>query len=234
MKFASEKSTGSKHSSHKMGGLKNTFFSGILAACLLSGSLALPVQTARAADAVMKIGVLDEVKLGEGYTKYRSEVEDMDRRRILIRSQVNARRFFTVAEGARFDELIRKGTARAAQENTDLDALTKVGNDRESNYVSLSGKAALTADEKTALKDMQDYQTANAKASADLENTAGQAWLTTMDATDNKYIDNANAMVQKIAVEQKLTVLLRKDAIVWSTPTVDITDDVLKRLNGQQ
>ena len=228
------KLTITKFAGHKRTSFKNTFFSGILAACLLSGALIVPVQTARAADAVMKIGVLDEVKLGEGYTKYKNEVEDLDRRRILIRSQVNARRFFNPAEGTRFDELIKKGTARTPQENTEMDALTKTGNDRESEYVSLSGKASPSDAEKTTLKNMQEYQTANVKASGDLENTAGQAWLTMMDATDKKYIDNANAMVQKVAVEQKLTVLLRKDAIVWSTPTVDITDDVLKRLNGQQ
>nr|AUN36515.1 hypothetical protein [uncultured bacterium] len=80
---------------------------------------------------------------------------------------------------------------------------------------------------------MQDYQKNNAKVADSLEDTAFQALRVQQEATDKKYIENANAMVQKVAVDQKLTVLLRKDAIVWSTPTVDITDEVLKRLNAQ-
>jgi len=215
-----------KHSS-----LKNKFLGGVLVACLLAGGLAANVPAARAADPVMKIGVLDEVKLGEGYTKYRSEMEDLDRSAKVVQTHVGARRFLNAAEGTRFDILSKK--IRSAPEETDFLALIKTGNDRIADYNAWSGQATLSEEQKKSFKEMQDYQKANAKIADDMEDTAFRVLRTQQETTDKKYIDNANAMVQKVAVDQKLTVLLRKDAIVWSTPTVDITDEVLKRLNSQ-
>lgn len=214
------------------GSVRNRIHGGVLAACLLAGGLAANAPTVRAADPVVKIGVLDEAKLGEGYTKYRSEMEDLDRRAKLVQLQVGARRFLAPAEGARLDELAKK-TTRTPVEETDYQALVKLGSERITRYNVLSGQATLSEDEKKSFKDMQDYQKANLKIANDLEDSAFQVLRVQQEATDKKYIDNANAMVQKVAVDQKLTVLLRKDAIIWSTPTVDITDEVLKRLNLQ-
>ena len=211
--------------------MRNKFRGGVLAA-LLACVLSANIGTARAADPAIKIGVLDEVKLGEGYTKYRSEMDDLDRRAKAVQTQVVARRFLNPAEGTRFDDLAKKPTRTPAEE-TEFQAVVKTGNDRISSYTTLSGQATLSEAEKASLKDMQDYQKNNAKVADNLEDTAFQALRVQQEATDKKYIENANAMVQKVAVDQKLTVLLRKDAIVWSTPTVDITDEVLKRLNTQ-
>ena len=210
---------------------KSKFVGGVLVAAMLAGGLAADVAPVRAADPVMKIGVLDEVKLGEGYTKYRNEMEELDRTAKAVQNQVGARRFLNAAEGTRFDILSKK--VRSAPEETDFVALIKTGNDRILNYNTWSGQATLTEEQKKGFKEMQDFQKANAKIADDMEDTAFRALRTQQEATDKKYIDNANAMVQKVASDQKLTVLLRKDAIVWSTPTVDITDEVLKRLNLQ-
>jgi len=211
---------------------KHKFQAGVLAAALLVGSFSANVPTVYAADAVVKIGVLDEVKLGEGYTKYRSEMDDLDRRAKVVQAQVSARRFLSATEGTRFDALNKP--ARTPAEETEFGALIKTGNERITSYGTLSGQATLSDAEKTSFKNMQDYQKANVKIADDLEDVAFRELRTIQDSTDKKYIDNANAMVQKVAADQKLTVLLRKDAIVWSTPTVDITDEVLKRLNLQQ
>nr|AUN36516.1 hypothetical protein [uncultured bacterium] len=95
------------------------FRGGVLTA-LLACVFAANIGTARAADPAIKIGVLDEVKLGEGYTKYRSEMEDLDRRAKAVQTQVVSRRFLNPAEGTRFDELAKKHACRLKIQNLQL------------------------------------------------------------------------------------------------------------------
>ena len=51
------------------------------------------------------------------------------------------------------------------------------------------------------------------------------------DDVDKSYTDKANSVVQQVATEKKLYAVLRKKALVWSADSIDITNDVLKRLN---
>ena len=44
---------------------------------------------------------------------------------------------------------------------------------------------------------------------------------------------NAEDQDRAVAADKKLLVVLRKDAVAWVSPSVDITEEVLKRLNRQ-
>jgi Skp family chaperone for outer membrane proteins len=201
-----------------------------LGLCLLAGAWAGSGATpARAADAVT-IGVLDEAKLGKGYVKYSAELDTLNKRAATFDAQLDAREVLDEAQGKRFDELIAKPTRTPAEE-TEFQNLIAVGASRRKDRDALIGKAERTAEEEARLKGTQDNMKANANAVRRLEDDLFQDLKSSENATNQKYIDMANEMVKKLAVEKKLTLVLRKDAVVWAVPSVDITDEVLSRLN---
>ena len=213
-------------------GTKKTKFGGLLVACLMAAGMITGAPVARAADAI-NIGVLDETRLGEGYTKYRTAMDDLTRRAEASDIQIIARRFLDAAQGKRFDELAQT-KARTEKEESEFQAIVKSGGERAKQYSELMGTPTKTPQQTADFTKWQEYQKDNALAAEKMDIEAFQYLKTQQQSTDKLYIENANAMVQKVAVDKKLTVLLRKDAIIWSTPTVDITDEVLRRLNDQK
>lgn len=209
---------------------KALYIKAILSLCAIIGAFT-STTVARAADAVV-VGVLDESKLGKDFVKYRSELDDLSKRAVVYDAQLDAREVLSDAEGKRFDELIAKKTRTPAEE-TEFQALIKTGADRRKDMSGLIGKAQRTPDEETRLKTVQSSMLTNKAAVRRLEDDLFQDLKNIEDATNKKYIDMANEMVRKVAVEKKLTVVFRKDAIVWFAPAVDITEEVLTRLNRQ-
>jgi Skp family chaperone for outer membrane proteins len=193
----------------------------------LSGSVATP---ARAADAVT-IGVLDEAKLGENYTKYQSELKDILNQGGVYQTQLDARPALNEAEGKRYDELVKK--TRNPAEETEFQGLVKTGSDRLKDANDLAGKAQRTPDEENRLKSVQSNMKANDNIKLGLEDYFVDLLGKQRDAVSKKYLDLADDAVRKIAVDKKLTIVLRKDAVVWNAPVLDITDEVLSRLNKQ-
>ncbi len=206
--------------------IKTAFF-----ACAMAFGLALTTPTAHAADPIT-VGVLDEIKLGEGYTKYRTAVEDLNQRAKKLEEQLRAREVLDATEGAKFDEYIGKATL-TPEETTAFEEVIKTGLDRRKRYVDLSGKAERTEEESALLKAVEANRKANEVALNKLEDGMFKDLQSRERTTDQEYIEKANLEVQKVAVDKKLLVVLRKDAVAWFSPSVDITEEVLKRLNRQ-
>lgn len=215
-----------------MQGRKNGKMKQLLAAfgaCTMALGLAFSAPSAHAADPIT-VGVLDEIKLGDGYTKYRNAVDELNQRAKKLEEQLRAREALNETEGKRFDELIGKPTL-SAEETTEFDTLIKTGLERNKTYIDLAGKATRTADEEKVIKDVEAYKKANEVVLNRLEDGMFRDLQTRERATDKEYIEKANLEVQKVAADKKLLVVLRKDAVAWFSPSVDITDEVLKRLN---
>src|SRR5689334_4057634 len=68
------------------------------------------------------VGVVDEDKLADGYTKYKNAVDAIDKRAQSLDAQIPAREFMADEEGKTFDDLVVKPT-RTAAEDTKLDTL---------------------------------------------------------------------------------------------------------------
>jgi Skp family chaperone for outer membrane proteins len=202
-----------------------------LGACALALGLAAGAPQARAADAP-NIGILDEVKLGDNYTKYRTAVDELNQRAKKLEEQLRARAVLNETEGKRFDELFSKPEP-TEKETAELDTLIKTGVERGRTYLDLTGKAERTPDEDKLIKDVEANKKANALTLAKLEDSMFQELQTRERATDKQYIELANIEVQKVAADKKLVAVLRKDAVAWFSPSVDITDEVLKRLNNK-
>lgn len=204
-----------------------------LALCVAAGALSIGgASPAQAADKDVAVGVLDEAKLGKDYAKFRDALAALNERAVAYDKQLDAREVLDETQSKRFDELIAKKNRTPAEE-TEFNNLVKVGTDRRTDLNGLAGKAARTPDEETRLKLFQGYMKTNTVVVRRLEDDLFQELKTTEEATNKTYIDLANAMVQKVAGEKKLTLVFRKDAVVWFAPAVDITDEVLTRLNRQ-
>lgn len=188
------------------------------------------VQSARAADDSVKIGVLDETKLSENYTKYQDAMKVIDKKAQDLDEQLKARDLLNADEGTKFDTLITKKD-RTADEQTQLDALIKSGQDRRAELLALSGKATRTDDETKRITELQTSLKSNSDAVQKLQDALLKSLLDEKHSTETEYTDLANKTVVDVAKDKKLSIVLSKNAAVWSAPNVDITDDVIKKLN---
>jgi len=188
------------------------------------------VKSAKAADDSIKIGVLDESKLSDSYTKYQDAMKVIDQKAQSLDEQLKARDLLNADEGAKFDTLIQKST-RTADEQAQLDALLKSGNDRRAEILALSGKATRTDAETKRITELQTTLKSNSDAVQKLQDALLKLLLDEKHTTEKTYTDLANKTVIDVAKDKKLTIVLSKSAAVWNMPNVDITDDVIKQLN---
>lgn len=197
---------------------------------VLGTVLALMAASSTARAQTITMGVVDEDKLAEGYTKYKTAVDGLDKRAKDLDQQLAARELLNETEGKRFDELISKDT-RSDAENTELTNIVKAGNDRRANYIELVGKATRTDAEVAQVKSMQEDAQRNA---AGLQRVSDQLYNKVkqdQEAIDKQFTDQANTVIQQVAQDKKLTLVVRKRAVIWNAPSIDITDEVLTRLN---
>ena len=97
--------------------------------------------------------------------------------------------------------------------------------------MGLIGKSNRTAADNARLKELQDIATRNSPDLQRLSQNLLEAIRKQQDDVDKKYTDKANSVVIQIAGEKKLVAVMRKKALVWSADNIDITEEVLKRLN---
>jgi Skp family chaperone for outer membrane proteins len=205
-----------------------------LSLLLLMSLLALNCWNTKSANAADKdavtIGVLDESKLSNGYLKYQDAMKVLDQKAQNLDEQLKSRDLLTADEGTKFDTLIVKKD-RTTDEQTQLDALIKSGNDRLAELLALSGKATRTDAENARIKELQATLKSNSAPKQNLQNTLLKSLLDEKHATEKMYTDLANKTVIDVANDKHITIVLSKDAVVWNAPNIDITEDVLKQLN---
>lgn len=176
------------------------------------------------------VGVVDGVKINEGYSKLKSALDGIDKRKQELRAQLDSRAFLGEADAKRFDELIVKDK-RSDAENADLTKFVAAGTNRQNEYKNLIGKANKTEPEKARIKQIED--------DAEKTKAAFQEVIAKVDAAISKqevdneelYRNNIIKVIEQVANEKKLVVVVGKQAIAWSSATIEITDEVLSRLN---
>jgi Skp family chaperone for outer membrane proteins len=200
----------------------------VLMLCLASAGTVVspPVVQAQA----ISIGVVDEDKLGDGYTKYKDAITKMQARVRDLEDQLESRKLLNDTEGAQFETLIVKENRSKAEEDT-FQALVKSGLERQSEFGRLSGKAGRTDADNTRLKELQTQGAANIPKFQTLSDTLFTTLKKQQDETDKQFTEQARKIIGEVAAEKKLSLVVRSVAIIWSAPTIDITQDVLTRLN---
>ena len=205
------------------------------AKAMVMGALALVcvsglVQSARA-QAAVTIGVVDEEKLGQSYKKYRDAVSEIEKRAQALDEQLASRLWLTAEEGKKFDELINKSN-RSGAEEADLKNLVTSGKNRQDLYNGLVGKVNKNDEDKTQMKTIETQAETNKAGLQTLQDSLYAKMKKEQEDTDKSYTDNANKVIQQVAEKKNLSLVVRKVAVVWSAASIDITDDVLKQLNG--
>lgn len=195
----------------------------LLCACLLLTSWRAHAQT-------ISIGVVDEDKLAQGYTKYREAIVALDQQAQTLDNQLEARELLQGDELKRFDLLIAK-EKRSAEENTELDNLVKSGSAKRAELIGLIGKNNRSQADDKRLEELNTVMGGNALTLSALQDTLYNQIKQAQERIDTENTDRANNVIERVASEKKLSLVWRKRAVIWSAPTVDITAAVLESLN---
>jgi Skp family chaperone for outer membrane proteins len=176
------------------------------------------------------IGVVDEDKLALGYEAYKKAAAALDKRVQDLDGQLESRQFMSQAEGQRFDTLVVK-TSRAAADDQALQAAVDAGMKRRAEYSGLLPKAVKTATETARIKELEEVAKGNQASFRKIYDELYNKIKKDQEETDQKYTKMANDVIAKVASDKKLSLVVRQRAVVWSAPAIDITNDVLTRLN---
>jgi len=202
-----------------------------LALALFAISLSGVFQTVSAARAQpIEVGIIDEDKLADGYTKYKDAVVALDKQVQELDAQLDSRELLNETEGKAFDELIAVAK-RSDAEATRLQNLVKAGSGRRAEILGLIGKAARTADDDKRMKELNDQSAVNAGAVRSIQDKLYDQIKQNQEKIDNQFTSRANEVITQVAADKKLTLVWRKRAIIWNADSVDITAAVLERLN---
>lgn len=198
----------------------------------LLASLALStVAPATAQAQAPTFGVVDEDKLADGYKTYKAAVEAVDKREQDLIAKLRAREFLTAEQGKIFDTTVVKEKPTEPEKKS-LEDVVKIGLDKSADYITLNGKENRTDVDKARLKALSDLSTQNATAIRQLPPTLAEMIRQQQNSVDKLYTDNANSVIKQVATDKKLTVIFRSQSLAWWASAVDVTEDVLKRLNA--
>ena len=189
-----------------------------------------PLLSAAYAQDAPTIGVVDGVKINDSFTKLKTALEAIDTRKNTLRGQLDARVFMSEADTKRFDELIVKATLTPA-ETTELAKLVENGNKRRTNYNALLAKAARSDDENKSIKDIEAETQRTATTFQAILDQVDQAVTKQELDTEEQYRSQIIKVVEDVAKEKNLVVVVGKQAVAWNSATVEITDEVITRLN---
>jgi len=196
----------------------------LLAACAMGLAFVSPARAQTA------VGVVDEDALADKYVAYKKALEDIDKRAKDIDRQLEARELLSPDEGKRFDDLILK-SPRAAADEGQLQTLVTTGADRRAQYLALIGQNNRTADQEAKIKQFLEYSKSNDSPLKVLSDKLFGKIRDEQDAAEKKFTDQANAVIGEVAKKKGLKLVVRKRALVWNDDSVDITNDVIDRLN---
>ena len=198
----------------------------LLCACLLISTSFISSAQAQK----INVGVFDEDKLAEGYTKYREAVIAFDDQTRKLDSQLEARELLQGDALKRFDILVAQ-EKRSAAEETELDNLVKAGGARRAEFIGLIGKNNRSKDDEKRLEELNTIMGGNALTLSALQDALFSQLKQKQDRIDTENTDRAQNVIERIASEKKLILVWSKRAVIWSAPTVDITADILAALN---
>lgn len=189
------------------------------------------VKTVRAADAPpLAVGVIDEDKLGTKYGAFQDALKEIDKRAQALEAQLDARRRLDEKDGKRFDELIVK-VKLSADEQKEMDEFVRKASDRKNEYLALVSKVVKADTDNLRIKALQEVEQTNQVTVSRLEDSLLDQLKKNQEETFDKYMTIANDVIKQVAEAKKLQLVLRKRALIWSADALDITDEVLAKLN---
>jgi Skp family chaperone for outer membrane proteins len=211
---------------------RHTWRSALMAAiCAVGFGSSLGTVRAQAqASQPVTIAVVDEDKLADGFSKYQNAIKDLEKRSQGITGQLTARSLLNTDEAKDFDGIVAKPTLSQADQGK-VDGYIKTSNDRNAEYMNLNGKVAKSDADNARIKELRDMAAANSDAVGALSDRLYAALKLQQDETDKQFTDQAKEAIVQVAKDRKFTMVVRSRGVIWNIASIDITDDVLKRLN---
>ncbi len=209
-------------------GRQTTLFVAATVAVMLVGTTA----SALAQDGAFKVGVVDITRVQQEYVDLQSEQQDLEAWLGTQRSFFNALTDFIFLSSENFDEVkgLLKQAPPTAEAKARLDELRTISDDKDGRFRSLGAKMDRTAQEEDEFNSLQDIFKAR---TVSLE----EMWKTTLTELGGLREAAVTALMGKVKVAigaeaeaQGLSLVVDVDATFFGG--VDITEDVLKRLNA--
>lgn len=176
------------------------------------------------------IGIIDEDRLAQGYTRYREALVNLDKQAQEMDAKLQARELMDSQSAKRFDFLILK-EGRSAAEETELDTLSKKGNALRAEQLGLIGKVDRSDADTKRLEQLNGAAQVNSGALQSLSDKLFESYKARQTKIDDENTDRANKVIEQVAGDKKLALVWRKRAVIWNAPALDITGEVLSRLN---
>ena len=203
--------------------MKNHWTKALLLGAVLGAGSSAQAQTPG-------IGIIDEDKLARDYTRYKEALVRLDREAQEMDGKLQARGYLDAESARRFDTLILK-EGRSAPETAELDALAKKGEALYVEQIGLGGKVDRSDADNKRLEALNGAAQINSGALQSLSDRLFESYKARQTKVDDENTDRANSVIQQVARDRKLALVWRKRAIIWNAPALDITDEVLGRLN---
>lgn len=202
----------------------------LAALCATSWMNAATKPLAAQPAAAITVGVVDDEKVSEKYDKYNAAFDALKKRGDDIEELANTRALLKDDEATGYEPLITKA-APTADELIKIAAFTKTANERRNEYRDLNGKVAKTEADTKRIKELSDLFASNNTKSDTLYKKLRLDLDGQVEAARKLYSDNVKKVVGDVAKERKFTIVVMASSTMWSVPAVEITDEVLKRLN---
>lgn len=176
------------------------------------------------------IGIIDEDKLAQGYTRYRESLVKLDQQAQEMDAKLQARELLDAESARRFDLLVLKENRNGA-EDAELEALSKKGTALRAEQLGLIGKVDRSDADNKRLEQLNGASQLSGGAIQSLSDKLFESYKVRQTKIDDENTNKANKVIEQVAADKKLALVWRKRAVIWNAKALDITDEVLSRLN---
>jgi len=211
--------------------MKRTVWLTTLIGALAGVTLLAP---ARAAAPAAQWGVVDTDRVAADYdemTALNAQFQQFQREQETELEQQHKTRMLNDDERREYLDLIQMGAPTPERDARILE-LGKLSDDRENKLLDLRENDSRTPEEEAESTRLNQLYQTRVKELSDLQLKAQQAVRAKLEEFNKIVTDNVQQAVEAVAAEKQLSIVIRKDAVLHGG--VDITDDVLAKLNASQ
>lgn len=179
-------------------------------------------------------GVVDTERVAadyEGMVELNVQFQQFQREQETELERQHKTRMLSDDERREYLDLIEMGAPTPERDARVLE-LGGLSDDREKKLLDLRENESRTPEEEADYTRLNQLYQTRVKELADLQLRAQQAVRAKLEEFNKIVTDNVQRAVEAVAEEKQLSIVIRKDAVLHGG--VDITDDVLAKLNASQ
>ncbi len=196
--------------------------------------IAFPREALCAESTSLGIGFVDLDQLLEKYTEYQQVNKDFDKYQQMGRRKILARRFLTWDEWKQLDqyeERDAKGEKFKDEEKKEWGQLLKLSEDREAKLRELQGVRDATDQQKKDRQDLESLEKGNSSKIQELGKELAREGNEKFSKLLNDLRRKVTDAISETAEAKGLKVVVDKKYLFWANKSLDITEDVVKKLN---